>query len=80
MTSSSVAIFCSPESASAGVAELGSTALLAPYVAAPQLAIAILLWRFATCYWHILAGAPVLLVLIGRRGVQKLQRQVSEGP
>ncbi len=63
----------------AGVAELGSTALLAPYVAAPQLATAILLWRFATCYWHLLAGAPVLLVLLGRHGVQKLRRQVSEG-
>ena len=63
----------------AGVTELGSAALLAPYVAAPQLATAILLWRFSTYYWHLLAGAPVLLLLIGRQGIRKLQRRVSDG-
>ena len=64
----------------AGVAEMGSAFLLSPYVAAPQLATALLLWRFSTYYWHLLAGAPVLLLLIGRHGVRNLQQRVSEGP
>jgi uncharacterized protein (TIRG00374 family) len=50
----------------AGGAELTSSALLAPMLAKQQAAAAILIWRFVTYYFYLMAGAPVFLALAGR--------------
>ncbi len=50
----------------AGSAELASAALLAPLVGKPTAAAAIMIWRFVTFYFYLIAGAPVFLHLAGR--------------
>jgi uncharacterized protein (TIRG00374 family) len=49
-----------------GGVELGFTALLAPLLDPPTLGAVLLLWRFATYYWCLLAGAPVFAGVAGR--------------
>lgn len=49
-----------------GSVEVGFTALLAPWLSPEPLATALVLWRFATFYWYLLAGAPVFLLSAGR--------------
>lgn len=49
-----------------GGAEASSTVLLAPQLGTAMAAAAILVWRFATFYWYLIAGAPVFAVLAGR--------------
>ncbi len=49
-----------------GGAEASSTLLLAPQLGAAVAAAAILVWRFVTFYWYLIAGAPVFAVLAGR--------------
>jgi len=47
----------------AGSAELASAALLAPFVGKSTAAAAILIWRFVTYYFYLIAGAPLFLYL-----------------
>jgi uncharacterized protein (TIRG00374 family) len=48
-----------------GGAEASSGLLLAPQIEPTTAAAAILLWRFATFYWYLIAGAPVFVTLAG---------------
>lgn len=48
----------------AGSAELASAALLAPFVGKSTAAAAILIWRFVTYYFYLIAGAPLFLYLL----------------
>jgi uncharacterized protein (TIRG00374 family) len=50
----------------AGGVELGFVALLASWLDPGTLALALLLWRFATLYWYLLVGAPVFAITTGR--------------
>jgi len=49
-----------------GGVEASSVLLLAPYLDSATTAAAILVWRFTTFYWYLIAGAPVFAVLAGR--------------
>lgn len=51
----------------AGGVELVFAALLRPYLDGGTTAAAILVWRFCTFYWYLLAGAPVFIFTTGRR-------------
>lgn len=48
-----------------GSVELGFSALLAAWLSTDTLALALILWRFATFYWYLLAGAPVFAATAG---------------
>jgi glycosyltransferase 2 family protein len=48
-----------------GGVELGFSALLGPFLDKATLATALVLWRFATFYWYLIAGAPVFASLAG---------------
>lgn len=50
----------------AGGAELTSTALLTPLIGLSQATAAVLIWRFVTFYFYLLAGAPVFLLMLQR--------------
>lgn len=63
-----------------GSVEVGFAALLAPWLAPEPLALALVLWRFATFYWYLLVGAPVFALsagsaarrlLLARRGARR---------
>lgn len=56
----------------AGSAELASAALLTPLVGASVSAAAIVIWRFVTYHFYLLAGAPVFLALAGRPFLARL--------
>lgn len=49
-----------------GGAEASSTVLLAPQLGTAMAAAAILVWRFVTFYWYLIAGAPVFAIMAGR--------------
>ncbi|MFQ5488711.1 MAG: YbhN family protein [Gammaproteobacteria bacterium] len=49
-----------------GGAEASSSLLLAPYLDSATSAAAILVWRFVTFYWYLIAGAPVFAAVAGR--------------
>lgn len=49
-----------------GGAEASSTVLLAPQLGTAMAAAAILVWRFVTFYWYLIAGAPVFAFMAGR--------------
>ncbi len=49
-----------------GGAEASSSLLLAPYLDSATTAAAILVWRFVTFYWYLIAGAPVFAAVAGR--------------
>lgn len=51
-----------------GGVELGFSALLAPHLDAGTTAAALLLWRFVTFYWYLLAGAPVFALVASQLG------------
>ncbi len=55
-----------------GGAEASSSLLLAPHLDPATAAAAILLWRFVTFYWYLIAGAPVFALLAGRSLWQRL--------
>ncbi|MCK2041752.1 flippase-like domain-containing protein [Chromohalobacter sp. TMW 2.2308] len=59
----------------AGGAELTSTALLAPLIGKQSAAAAVLIWRFVTYYFYLIAGAPVFLALAGRAFAKLLSRR-----
>lgn len=48
-----------------GGVELGFSALLAPYLEPSVAAMVLLVWRFCTFYWYLLAGAPVFVAMTG---------------
>ncbi len=58
----------------AGSAELASAALLTPLVGKSTSAAAILIWRFVTYYFYLIAGAPVFMHLAGRPLFNRLVR------
>ena len=49
-----------------GGVELSFTALLAPFLDGATLAAVLLMWRFSTFYWYLIAGAPVFAILAGK--------------
>lgn len=49
-----------------GGAEASATLLLLSSLNPAQLAGAILIWRFVTFYWYLIAGAPVFFLLVGK--------------
>lgn len=49
-----------------GGVELSFTALLAPVLDAPTLGAVLLMWRFTTYYWYLIAGAPVFALFAGK--------------
>ncbi len=49
-----------------GGVELGFSALLAPFLDGAALGAVMLLWRFFTYWWYLIAGAPVFAHLAGR--------------
>ena len=56
-----------------GGVEIGFSAMLTPYLNASTTAAALLLWRFVTFYWYLLAGAPVFALVTGK-SVARLQK------
>ncbi|MCP1367594.1 YbhN family protein, partial [Halomonas sp. BBD48] len=50
-----------------GGAELTSTALLTPLIGLSQASVAVLIWRFVTFHFYLLAGAPVFACLFHRQ-------------
>lgn len=59
-----------------GGVELGFSALLAPYLDPPTLAATLLLWRFFTYWWYLIAGAPAFVHLAGRSLWRRLAGRV----
>jgi uncharacterized protein (TIRG00374 family) len=57
-----------------GGVEVGFAALLAPYLDASTTATALLLWRFCTFYWYLLAGAPVFALTSGQMAARLVAR------
>jgi len=51
-------------------------ALLAPYLDPPTLAATLLLWRFFTYWWYLIAGAPAFVHLAGRSLWRRLAGRV----
>lgn len=51
----------------AGGVELTFGALLRPYLDSSTMVATILVWRFCTFYWYLLAGAPFFMLTTGRR-------------
>ncbi len=49
-----------------GGVELSFTALLAPVLDHATLAAVLLMWRFTTYYWYLIAGAPVFALFAGK--------------
>lgn len=46
--------------------EMGFGIMLAPWVDASVLAVALLVWRFCIFHWYLIVGAPVFLLTVGR--------------
>lgn len=63
----------------AGSAELASAALLTPLVGKSTAAAAILIWRFVTFHFYLLAGAPLFLHLAGRPLLRRLAARRRQG-
>jgi len=63
--------------AGGGGAELGLSATLAPWVSMSDMATALLLWRVATFYVCLIAGAVAISVLAGRRSHSAQMRLVG---
>lgn len=58
-----------------GGVEVGFSALLTPYMGATATAAALLLWRFGTFYFYLIAGAPVFMVATGRAAGRLMRAQ-----
>ena len=52
----------------AGGAEVAGAALLNPWLTSVTTATTIVVWRFFTFYWYLLAGGAVMLWLAARTG------------
>ncbi len=59
-----------------GGVEVGFGMMLSAWVDAPVLAAALLVWRFCTFHWYLIAGAPAFLLTVGRGGL--VARQPAE--
>jgi uncharacterized protein (TIRG00374 family) len=57
-----------------GGTEASSSLLLLPYMDAGTAAGAVLVWRFVTFYWYLIAGAPVFAMLAGRPLWRRIHR------
>lgn len=55
-----------------GGVEVSFGVLLGPFVGADVLGATLLIWRFCTFYWYLVAGAPVFLYTAGRAAVSRL--------
>ncbi len=64
--------------AGGGGAELGLSATLAAWVPATSIATALLLWRIATLYICLLAGAVAIAVLAHRSRLQGIQLHIAQ--
>ena len=60
-----------------GGVEASGSLLLAPYLEPATAAAAILVWRFATFYWYLIAGAPVFALMAGRPLWGRLHRNAE---
>jgi len=63
-----------------GGAEVGASMLLLPHLGSAQAAASILLWRFCTFYWYLIAGAPVFVHLAGGPVWRQIRRSMVPGP
>jgi uncharacterized membrane protein YbhN (UPF0104 family) len=72
-----VTMFYTPGS---GGVELSFTALLAPTLDHATLGAVLLMWRFATYYWYLIAGAPVFALFVGKALWQHLGNGASKMP
>jgi uncharacterized protein (TIRG00374 family) len=61
-----------------GGTEASGSLLLLPYMDAATAAGAILVWRFVTFYWYLIAGAPVFAILAGRPLWRQMHRQLQK--
>lgn len=61
-----------------GGVELGFTALLAPVLDHATLGAVLLMWRFTTYYWYLIAGAPVFALFAGKALWQHLGNGASK--
>ncbi len=61
-----------------GGAEASAGLLLLPHLTAGTAAGAVLIWRFVTFYWYLIAGAPVFALLAGRPAWRGIQRQTTD--
>ncbi|KFF50158.1 membrane protein [Gammaproteobacteria bacterium MFB021] len=59
----------------AGGAELTSSALLTPLIGAQAAAASVLIWRFVTYYFYLLAGFPIFLATAGRAFLRMMARR-----
>lgn len=55
-----------------GGVEVSFGALLRPYLDPVTLTVAVLLWRFFTFYWYLIAGAPIFMLTTGGRWPTRL--------
>ncbi len=56
-----------------GGAEASGSLLLLPYMDAATAAATVLVWRFVTFHWYLIAGGPVFAAVAGRPLWQRLQ-------
>ena len=61
-----------------GAVELTFAALLAPVLDHATLGAVLLMWRFTTYYWYLIAGAPVFALVAGRALWQQLGNGASK--
>jgi len=61
-----------------GGVELSFTALLAPVLDHATLGAVLLMWRFTTYYWYLIAGAPVFFLFVGKALWQLLGNGAAE--
>lgn len=59
----------------AGGAELTSSALLTPLIGAQSAAAAVLIWRFITYYFYLLAGFPMFLATAGKAFLRMMSKR-----
>ncbi|WP_110687965.1 lysylphosphatidylglycerol synthase transmembrane domain-containing protein [Salinicola aestuarinus] len=59
----------------AGGAELTSSAMLTPLIGAQSAAAAVLIWRFVTYYFYLLAGFPIFLITAGRTFLRMMSKR-----
>lgn len=59
----------------AGGAELTSSAMLTPLIGAQSAAAAVLIWRFVTYYFYLLAGFPIFLATAGRTFLRMMSKR-----
>lgn len=63
-----------------GGAEASSTVLLAPHLGMAMASAAILVWRFVTFYWYLIAGAPVFAIMAGRPLWRRMTNRAAAKP